>query len=261
MTAAGTDFWQQRIDRARELAARTEPAAPLLLTYAGLLALQRECYEALQRPSLSGSLDRDLPLIRASVQTVLRGIASSGPAAVAADATGVLNGGDAAVDAALVSAWRESSNQPFVARMVLQPYAESLAKRGVPPVERPGSALNHCPFCGGAPQLAILHSRGDDDGGGRQLLCATCFTRWPIRRILCAYCGEEDERRLAYYHSPSFDHLRVDACDTCRRYLKTVDLTRLGHAVPLVDEVAGASLDLWAREQGYEKIELNLVGL
>ena len=32
-------------------------------------------------------------------------------------------------------------------------------------------------------------------------------------------------------------------------------------AVPLVDEVAGASLDLWAREHGYEKIELNLVGL
>jgi len=53
----------------------------------------------------------------------------------------------------------------------------------------------------------------------------------------------------------------VDACDTCKRYLKTVDLTRLGLAVPLVDEVAGAPLDVWARERGYEKLELNLVGL
>ena len=57
------------------------------------------------------------------------------------------------------------------------------------------------------------------------------------------------------------DMLRVDACDTCRRYLKTIDLTRLGIAVPVVDEVAGAPLDLWALERGYEKIELNLVGL
>jgi formate dehydrogenase maturation protein FdhE len=32
-------------------------------------------------------------------------------------------------------------------------------------------------------------------------------------------------------------------------------------AVPVVDEVAGASLDLWALERGYQKIELNLVGL
>ena len=44
-------------------------------------------------------------------------------------------------------------------------------------------------------------------------------------------------------------------------YLKTVDLTRQGNAVPLVDEVAGAPLDLWAREHGYHKIELNLIGL
>jgi len=54
--------------------------------------------------------------------------------------------------------------------------------------------------------------------------------------------------------------LRV-ACDTCGHYLKGVDLTRLGVAVPIVDEVAGAPLDAWAREHGYEKIELNLVGL
>ena len=84
---------------------------------------------------------------------------------------------------------------------------------------------------------------------------------WPFCRVLCASCGEEDEHKLGYFIRRSTRHLRVDACDTCHRYLKTVDLTRLGVAVPLVDEVAGAPLDLWAREQGYEKIELNLVGL
>jgi formate dehydrogenase maturation protein FdhE len=31
--------------------------------------------------------------------------------------------------------------------------------------------------------------------------------------------------------------------------------------MPLVDEVAAAPLDLWAREHDYIKIEMNLVGL
>jgi len=93
------------------------------------------------------------------------------------------------------------------------------------------------------------------------LLCATCLSTWPFGRVLCAQCGEEDEHKLGYFHSPDYDHLRIDACESCRHYLKTVDLGRFGLAVPLVDEVAGASLDIWARDHGYEKIELNLVGL
>ena len=43
--------------------------------------------------------------------------------------------------------------------------------------------------------------------------------------------------------------------------LKGIDLTRFGLAMPLVDELYAAPLDLWAREHGYTKIELNLVGL
>jgi formate dehydrogenase maturation protein FdhE len=39
----------------------------------------------------------------------------------------------------------------------------------------------------------------------------------------------------------------VDACDSCRRYLKNVDLVRLGLAVPLVDEIAAAALDAWVK--------------
>ena len=66
---------------------------------------------------------------------------------------------------------------------------------------------------------------------------------------------------MGYFHTPVLDHVRVDACDSCHHYLKTVDLTRLGLADPLVDEVAAAPLDVWAGEHGYEKIELNLVGL
>ena len=99
------------------------------------------------------------------------------------------------------------------------------------------------------------------DGSSRQLLCASCLTTWSFRRVMCPHCGEEDERKLGYFQSPALAHVRVDACESCHHYLKSIDLGRLGVAVPLVDEIAGVPLDVWARDHGYEKIELNLVGL
>jgi FdhE protein len=119
-----------------------------------------------------------------------------------------------------------------------------------------------CPFCGGRPQLSFLQAKeSNSESGNRDLLCATCLCSWQFRRVICANCGEERPEKLGYFHTPEFDHIRVEACDSCKRYLKGIDLTRLGLAVPAVDEIYSAPLDLWAREHGYTKIELNLVGL
>jgi FdhE protein len=256
------DSWQQRIDRAAHLAERDAAARPLLQAYGGLLGLQRDCYETLRqradRPT--GSLEGDLAAVRPCIMRMLRAVTTMGPPPLAEQARRILDGAATAIDAMLLAGWHAPASQLFFPKIALQPYADYLAAIEVRPIDRgqPRSKYS-CPFCSGAPQLAILEDAGD--GGSRQLLCATCFTRWPFPRVRCARCGEEDERHLGYYHSPAFDHLRVDACDTCKHYLKTVDLSRLGIAVPVVDEVAGAALDLWAREHDYQKIELNLVGL
>jgi Protein involved in formate dehydrogenase formation len=268
------ESWHTRIDRASELAARDDAARPLLEAYRRLLVLQRDCYASLDddRDRLSGALERDLVIVRACVPRMLDEIAGLGPPPLAEEARRLADGGSSAIDSMLVTGWRTPSDEHFFSKVVLQPYASCLATHGRVPLDRDlpllrrspgggGPSGNVCPFCGGAPQLSILHAAAGADGGGRELLCATCLTRWPFRRLLCAHCGEQDERRLGYFRSAAYDHLRVDACDTCRHYLKSVDLTRLGLAVPMVDEVAGAPLDLWARERGYEKIELNLVGL
>jgi FdhE protein len=53
----------------------------------------------------------------------------------------------------------------------------------------------------------------------------------------------------------------VEACETCKRYLKTVDLTKNGLAIPEVDELAAIPLSLWAQEKGYTKLQTNLLGL
>ena len=258
------DSWERRIDRAEHLAGRDEPARPLLVAYRQLLILQRDCDRTLRQHAdrLTGSLDRDLAAVRPCLAPMLAAVADSGPPPLAEEAHRLLAASKPTLDAMLLAGWRAPDGQAFFPRVVLEPYMQRLAALDVHPLDRgPTAGHSACPFCGGRPQLSFLQGAGTADGGSRQLLCATCLTAWPFRRVQCARCGEEDERRLGYYHAPAFDHLRIDACDTCRHYLKTVDLTRLGIAVPIVDEVAGAPLDLWAVEHGYRKIALNLVGL
>lgn len=258
------DSWDHRIRRARALAARESASKSLLEFYGTLLAAQQEAYEGLRqgREAPTGSLERDLAMLHRGTMAMLEAVARSGPAPLATDARALLDGEPAALETMLLRWWRAPADGEFFPKASLQPYAQWLAGCGIRPIDRAlPQADNTCPFCAGAPQVSILESAGDSAPGGRLLQCGTCLTSWSVRRVLCPCCGEEDEHRLAYYHAPDFDHLRVDVCESCRHYVKTVDLTRLGIAVPLVDEVAGAPLDIWAREQGYRKIQLNLVGL
>ena len=65
---------------------------------------------------------------------------------------------------------------------------------------------------------------------------------------------------MGIYAAPEIAHVRVDVCDTCHTYLKTVDLTKNGLGVPVVDELAAIPLDLWASDHGYRKLQVNLIG-
>lgn len=46
---------------------------------------------------------------------------------------------------------------------------------------------------------------------------------------------------------------RVEECETCGCYLKTVDLRKDGLAVPVVEDVATVELDVWAEERGLRR--------
>lgn len=62
-------------------------------------------------------------------------------------------------------------------------------------------------------------------------------------------------------YSQPFPHVRVEACETCKTYINTVDLTKNGLAIPEVDELACLPLSLWANENGYVKLQPNLLGI
>jgi hypothetical protein len=91
-----------------------------------------------------------------------------------------------------------------------------------------------------------------------RLVETTSAPAMPAIVDLHSHVGYEDvtkatERKENYTRENLLDHL--DRCAYTGHPLKarlgservkTVDLTRLGLAVPIVDEVAGAALDLWA---------------
>lgn len=257
-------FWNKQIERADELAAETSGSKELLTFYAQLLRAQEEIYEALRsrRNWLpSGDLESDVAVIQASMSGLLQRVARNGPESLAESAQALLDTESNVMAKELFDYWRNPSDTQFFAKSVLQPYLLWLAETRATPVGRElAGGERTCPFCGGKPQLSFLQSR-ESESGNRDLLCANCLCSWEFRRVVCANCGEERPAKLGYFHSPEFDHIRIEACDSCKHYIKGIDLTRFGHAMPLVDEVYAAPLDLWAREHGYTKIELNLVGV
>lgn len=162
--------------------------------------------------------------------------------------------------------FQKDSTQLFFPKAFLQPYAELLAhelqqrsrKDGMDWQPQQGAEAT-CPSCGRLPQVGVLTTEGE--GASRSLICSLCGTEWRYKRISCPCCGEEEFSKLSYHRASDFPHVRVDVCDGCKRYMKSIDLTVDGRAVPAVDEVATLPLDVWAVEQGYRKIELNLVGM
>ncbi|HEY2933400.1 MAG TPA: formate dehydrogenase accessory protein FdhE [Acidobacteriota bacterium] len=260
--------WEKCIHRADQLTRQSESTEELLSFYAKLLRAQKTVYQCLRKVEAwlpSGDLNADLPAIRTAVPEFLHAVETSGPPLLVEEAQRLLRAGEAEIDELLLQQWIAPRDIEFFGKAFLQPYACRLVESRAQPFKISGDVHadeSRCPSCAGRPQVSFLQSTGHSaDGASRNLICASCLTPWSFTRVKCAHCGEERPSRLGYFHSPAYEHIRIEACDTCGHYIKEVDLTRAGLAVPLVDEVAGAALDLWAQEHGHRKIELNLVGL
>jgi FdhE protein len=255
--------WENRIRRARDLAAQYPAAAEVLGFYGEIAAFQKQLFDAVTAEDRRADPMRPLAqqLVRPAAlnrfPALLELVEKKGPAALGKAARTLRQQGAAEWRAVLPSPPDADPVRRFFVRACLQPVAEYLAFDTK--LEFAGYIGAVCPVCGGKPQLGVLRPEGD--GGKRSLLCSWCATEWDFRRILCPHCSEEDPTKLPRFSAEDFPPVRIEACETCKHYLKSVDLTVNGLAVPLVDEIAAAPLDLWAAEQGYEKIELNLMGL
>jgi len=264
--------WEQRIRRADELAAAHPFAAEVLQFYGRVASLQKALYsyfedghtrETGKRISNLRHEELNLSLLLPKFPEFLCEIETFATPPFVEAAQRLKTGGERRCQEALSSCWQNATDftpagpESVLAWIFLQPYAECLADQA----ERTscGGALAICPFCSAKPVVGVLRPEGD--GGKRFLICSLCSTEWPFGRILCPACGEENVEKLAVYTASQFPYVRVEACDACRRYVKTVDLTKNGHAVPLVDELATIPLNLWAEEHQYTKLQPNLLGI
>lgn len=102
----------------------------------------------------------------------------------------------------------------------------------------------HCPVCGSAPALGVI-----EEDGRRFLVCSVCRQHWQVPRVRCAACGQADAEKLYYIYSEEEPAYRIDACEVCRHYVKTVDRRRLARPFyPPLEQLLTVHLDLVAAE-------------
>jgi hypothetical protein len=271
-----------RLARAELLSKKHSFAAEILTFYANIAEFQKSFYEGLPKKwgkhpvvPADGNLRSELNLfpVLQSFGDFLSLVGNFAPAPLATEARAFLSLGKSGWSATLQEFWKQGLHEgsaesgqsteatpnplnEFLCRAFMQPYAEFVAGAMLPP--NLPMTVCRCPRCNSLPLLAVLRPEGD--GAKRFLQCALCSQEWDFRRIFCAFCGEEEERKLPVFVSEQFPHIRVESCQTCKRYLRSIDLTKDGNAIPLVDDLSAIPLSLWAEEQGLRRIQSNLLG-
>jgi len=265
--AMTVSLWQRRIARAQELSGQHPFVAEILEFYGHLARFQENLHSKFSwqiRPP-AASLNRDLTAseiseLGTSFEEFLSLAEAKGPKPLAELSRDLRSRGRDSWSDLLSASWLASSPsdaRQILAQAFLQPYAEVLRSRASLRASQSAHAL--CPFCHRKPTLGVLRQMGD--GGARSMICSFCLAEWEFRRIVCPGCGEENDKKLSVFTAVEFDYIRVECCESCKIYIKTVDLTKNGRAEPLVDELASAPLDLWAGEHGYAKLHANLFGM
>ncbi|MDE3113090.1 MAG: formate dehydrogenase accessory protein FdhE [Chloroflexota bacterium] len=260
-TAAVAGVFAERAARARELAGRYAYASEPLRLAGALFEAQASAFERAQadRPSP----DELVPyIVRVGLPAVMEATMAEGTEVLREAALLAFHDGD--LDG-IVAAWLGGGDlrptDRYLARAASAPILEALPN-AASTMRHGESDDRHCPVCGGPPQLAIHTDTGESlVTGERRLQCSRCMTEWRFARLTCASCGDTGGANTPILSDPQrLPHVRVDACDRCRRYLLTIEMPKEPRAVAVVDEIVGLPLDLIAAERGYTKIAPNVMG-
>lgn len=112
---------------------------------------------------------------------------------------------------------------------------------------------NYCPVCASAPDVCRI-----DPDNLRFLHCPQCDTQWEHHRLTCAVCDTDNIKQVRLLTVESLEPWRVEVCDDCGGYIKTLDQRHGGHlAMPKVDlfveDARTLTLNLLAEEEGYRR--------
>jgi FdhE protein len=285
-TAVAAGPYAERRARTAALLDRHAFAREVLDFYGGLLVIQEQAFEEAgsARPTAKDLVAYIAEVVVPAVADVSL---AAGPAKLREGVARRLESSD---PRELVAAWIGGEEQGtvdrYLARASVGPVLEALGPEVAACCIGERDA-RHCPACGGPPQLSYFALPSEDLAtGGRFLVCARCQTSWGYARMTCPACGEDSSSHLPIFneegtasgergsvvrglegklggkpeHTTVFPQMRIEACDSCKRYLLNVDLLADPAAVPLVDEMSALPLDLFARDKGFTKIIPNLMG-
>jgi FdhE protein len=260
LVADAITTYGERRERARELGARLDFAQEPLRLYLALVDAQERVFER-ARMTRPGAGELAEFVVRDALPHVMEAAVAAGPERLREAVLVRFHDGDLE---GIVEAWlagdEEDGTDSFLARASASPVLEALPDLAA--TLRTVTDDRHCPRCGGLPQLAVFGETGEALlTSPRMLVCSRCANEWVLSRMTCASCGETSGAKMPILSDVDlFPHLRIDACEICRRYLITVDQRKDPRAVPVVDELAALPLDLVAAERGYTKIARNLMG-
>ena len=131
----------------------------------------------------------------------------------------------------------------------LRPAMEKVVEKYGKLVQESGWTEGYCPICGKEPKIGEIK----DEEGRRYLFCNQCGFEWHFKRIVCPFCGNDEQQALAYFTIEGDERYRVDVCNVCKRYIKMVDFRESKEEANLdVEDIATLHLDMLANEEGYD---------
>ncbi|MEA1923648.1 MAG: formate dehydrogenase accessory protein FdhE [Pseudomonadota bacterium] len=140
---------------------------------------------------------------------------------------------------------------PFFLYESLKPFFSRLAQEQHEVIKNSHWDKGICPVCSRPADLSLLR----DDEGKRSLFCLQCDFEWPYKRLQCPFCENEDQDKLAYFTIDNKDQekYRVSVCHQCQRFIKTIDLRKIGSKINLeIENLITLHLDLQADKEGFK---------
>ena len=136
-----------------------------------------------------------------------------------------------------------------VIQATMNPFLKVYSDKWVGQINQKRWRRRYCPICGGKPDFAFL----EKEAGARWLMCSRCEAQWLFQRLECPYCGNNEQKTLAYFTDDT-ELYRLYVCDKCHNYIKAIDLRKTESDVLLpLERIVTFDLDKQAREKGYNR--------